>query len=348
MIHKNGFLEYIKDNYTTKDKFIEEYGIRSKIFIGIQPKKLEFKPEQANVKKYEEFCIEKCQFGYSYKITYVNFVNNYIKWLKINYIDYKYTNDEDIEIREYFNKKFLMQNIHSTLGIWGIQLKTDESPKCNIRDKYTCKKIYKINVDTKEILEIYYGLSEASEKLNLQSKTISDYIRFSKLFDENNIKILLKYEDNDENVIFNKRLTLKKVYKINYESLEVLDTYDGIIGAANKLNISATTVGKYLKTQKTFKNSLDNVKVLLSYDKQFVLNTQENIPKNFIKTRRVKKIYKVNLKDNSLLEIYEGILDAAAKLNIGECTVSRYLKSGKTMKIKDKSNMVSVVLKHNI
>ena len=338
MIYKNEFLNYIKEKYIKKDSYENKLVIRSHVFIGIRPKEFEFKILDNNqIKKYEKFCKEKCMFGYSYRITFVKFIQNYINWLKINHVEYKYTINDDIEIKEYFNKRFLIQYISGQLGIWGIQLKTDKLPM--IIDTYR-NKIYKINVDTKKIIKTYYGLSEISEEFNLTLKTVSNHIKYNKIIDDTcgKIKILLKYED-DRSIIFNKRTTLKKVYKFDYNTKKILDTFDGIIGAATKLNISTTTVGKYIKTQKTFNDN--NVSVLLSYHDDITNIVEKVHVKQFVKSRLVKKIYKINIDNNEILETYNGILDASVKLNIGECTVSRYLKSGKTMNLKLESDTCS-------
>ena len=137
----------------------------------------------------------------------------------------------------------------------------------NTNNESINKYVSPILIKSNDILEIYNGLSEASEKLNFTPKIISDYIKFNKTFydkDDKDIRILLKYNDSkdsddknlgdnhdDQIVIFNKRTTLKKIYRINYDTKKVLEIYDGVIGAANKLNISTTTVGRYIKIQKT-------------------------------------------------------------------------------------------------
>ena len=362
---KKEFLDYIKTKYITKDRFSEIYGVRSIHLIGIRPKKLIYEPDNENrLKKYEEFFIEKCDVGYTFRIGYNGFIENYIKWLNVEYPNYKITKQHHVELKEYFNRKFLIDIIPGTiLGIWGFQLKTDKLPNYGIIDKKkTCKTIYKINIDTKDILEIYNGLSEASEKLNFTPKIISDYIKFNKTFydkDDKDIRILLKYNDSkdsddknlgdnhdDQIVIFNKRTTLKKIYRINYDTKKVLEIYDGVIGAANKLNISTTTVGRYIKIQKTL--NVDNIKSVLSYTKDIVINeNEEKINTKIIKRIPFKTIYKIDLKTNELLETFNGIFDAATKLNIGECTVSRYVKSGNILKHKDGNNIISCLLKHS-
>ena len=355
---KKEFLNYIKTKYISKDRYIEEYGTRAVYIFGIRPKILEFNPDNLhNIKKYEEFIIDKCNIGYTLKIGYNIFIQNYTEWLQSKYPNYKINKQHEIELKEYFNKKFLICNIPGTkLGMWGIQLKTDKLPRCGLINQKTCKKIYKINVDTKNIIETYSGLSEASEKLNISVKTISDNIRFNKTFNEQDIRILLKYEENDDNeendneeneddneendnkVVFNKRITLKKIYKINYDTKDILDEFDGLIGASKKLNISTTTIAKYIKNNKQL--TINNIKIILSYTKIIEENkneTKENTEKVIFNKRIIKKIYKINNETNEILDTFLSISDAATKLNIAEVTVSRYIKSMKTFK--DKNNI---------
>ena len=349
---KKNFLNHIKTKYITKDRYVEEYGTRTINIIGIRPKILEFKVDNNNLKIYEKFIIDKCIIGCTYKISIKYFIENYSNWLKEN--SYNYIIDEN-EIKEYFNNKFLLTNIKgSVLGVWGLQLKTDKLPTYGIRYKETCKLIYKINVDTKEILETYNGLSEASEKLNLSIKKISDNIKFIKIYTENDLRILLKY-DEETSIIFNKRTLINKnIYKFNYTTKELLNTYESLKECENKLNISSYTILKYIKSKKTLTEN-NNI-IILSYHKNIDDITDnennennENKDKKIFKQRPNKQIFKINSETKEIIETFDGIIDAAVKLQIGRCTVSRYIKSGKNFiykNDKNKENTISYILKH--
>ena len=180
-------------------------------------------------------------------------------------------------------------------------------------------------------------------------KNISDNIIFQKTFQDNETRVLLMYEckeDEKSNVVFNKRITLKPVYKINFDTKEILDTYDGLIGAANKLSISTTTVAKYINSKKTFK--IDGIKIALSYDKhvdeEYIVSKE--LPK-VLKKRKTKKIYKICCNTNKVLDIFDGIVDASLKMNIGNSTICRHIKSEKELNFKNNNNeIISVFLKH--
>ena len=193
---RHKFSVYMKEKFVFKDKFIADYGSRFQIYVGIRPKKLEFNPDDNNnIKKYEEFFVEKCHVGYTFRIKYSNFLDTYKQWLKDIYPGYELKKDEIIELKAYFNRKFLITTLPGvkSIGLWGFQLKTDESPKYGLQTRKR-KEVLKIDFKSNEILETYDSLIDASEKLQINNRTLWDYIKKSKVFDCNNNTIILQYK----------------------------------------------------------------------------------------------------------------------------------------------------------
>jgi len=194
---RHRFSVYMKEKFVFKDKFIADYGSRFQLYLGIRPKKLEFKPENQNeLKKYEEFFNDKCHVGYTFRIRYSTFIDTYKEWLDNTYSNYNYTKDHEIELKAYFNKKFLITTLPGikSIGLWGCQLKTDEAPKYGLQTRKK-KVVIQIDVKSKKITNTYESLIEASEKLKISNRTLWDYIKKSKVFDFENKKISLKYKD---------------------------------------------------------------------------------------------------------------------------------------------------------
>ncbi|MFA9202235.1 MAG: NUMOD1 domain-containing DNA-binding protein, partial [Candidatus Nanopelagicaceae bacterium] len=152
------------------------------------------------------------------------------------------------------------------IGMWGIQMKSDNNHYNNIKNPYN-KKVYKINIDTNEILEIYDSLSQAADKLNKNVKELSDCIKINKTFEiktsSNILRILLKYDDVESNINYIRKTTAKKVYKINNETNDILETYDSLILASKKFNIGKTTIRKYIINKKILDDS--GIKYFLRY-----------------------------------------------------------------------------------
>jgi hypothetical protein len=136
---RHRFSVYMKEKFVFKDKFIADYGSRFQVYLGIRPKKLEFQPEDPNkLKKYEEFFNNKCHVGYTFRIKYSTFIDKYKDWLNNTYPNNNiYTKDHEIELKAYFNKKFLITTLPGikSIGLWGCQLKSDEAPKYGLQTR---------------------------------------------------------------------------------------------------------------------------------------------------------------------------------------------------------------------
>ena len=319
------FSNWISENYKIAEKYFQNDGIRHKIVLNLKLKKLEFFPnDKYNVKTYEKFCLESCAFDYSYKIKFNDFLEKYTQWMKSKYPEYELTSDGIEEIKDYFNVKFLLDNDM----ICGIQLKFDTLPFYKLRN---LSKIYTID-ENKKILNTFNGLSEASENLKLEIKTISDIIRYSKVIHYKDQKVTLVYE-KESNIITKRNIQNKIIYKYDFDTKKLLKTFNSTIEAAHHFEITTTTVLRYIAIENVFSCKNDDCKnIFLSYlDNIDDLKIKEK-PK-VIKLRRYKNLYCYYNNSNILFKEYRGPSDAAAQLKIGQCTVHRHINNKKPLNV---------------
>lgn len=333
------FSEHLKTNFHKKEKYNPKTGIRSIFYTELKLLPLEFKPDNVYDKRlYERFCLEECVVNYSYKIKYADFIETYTEWIEKDYPDYTITSKELAEIKDYFNHKLLFD----AGFIYGIQLKTDKLPTYRIRENST---IHMLN-DEKEILNVYNGLEDASDKLNLKIKTISDIIRYYKVIDYKQEKIILVY-NKEENVIKRKNMELKIIYKYNYDTKELLKKYNSVKEAIIDLEITSHTIYRYININKVFNTKKDDkVNVLISYLDN-IANVKPLEKTKVIKTRPCKKLYTYDSITKELYKEYNGPSDAANKLNIGQCTVQRHIKSKNSLKLKLETDVKQIIFTYS-
>jgi prophage antirepressor-like protein len=195
------FLDYITEKYTYKDKFIPDYGSRFCVYLGIKVKPFEFIPENINqLTKFEEFFMEKCHVNYSFNIKYNTFKDTYKEWLNITYPNYIFSKNEEINIKSYFNKKFMFGKINvnggkdgkGVVGIWGFQLKSMPLPAYLVQGRRK-KQVYVIDCETTNVLYTYDSATITAEEMKINPRTLSDYLRFQRTFEYCNKKVILKY-----------------------------------------------------------------------------------------------------------------------------------------------------------
>ena len=188
--------KYMKDNYESKTILYENYDETELLtYLGIQPREYIVQQENPDIlPKYEEFILTECKIGYTYRIRWTDFLEAYTKWSGNNL-----SKEEKVNMEAYINRHFLKNRINKTgyknvPGIWGIQLKSDNSFRVGT-NKSNRKKIIKINTETNETIETYNGLVFASRKLNIDNRILSKDILNKKIFDIDNIKFMYKYDD---------------------------------------------------------------------------------------------------------------------------------------------------------
>jgi prophage antirepressor-like protein len=186
--------KYMKNNYESKTILYENYDETELLtYLGIQPREYIVQQENPDIlPKYEEFILKECKIGYTYRIRWTEFLETYTKWSGNNL-----SKEEKVNMEAYINRHFLKDRINMTgyknvPGIWGVQLKSDNSFKVGT-NKSNRKQIIKINTETNETIEKYNGLVFASRKLNIDNRILSRDILNKKTFDIDNIKFMYKY-----------------------------------------------------------------------------------------------------------------------------------------------------------
>ncbi|NBP13914.1 hypothetical protein EBU95_05860 [bacterium] len=347
------FNEYIKSKFQRKEMYLENLGVRSVVLTGVRPKELQFEPIDANnLTLFEEFCINECVTNYSYKIKIEEFLDNYKQWLQTRG---EIWNEDDLQhIKTRINKQFLVEYYSAECYIWGLQLHNSPLPTYQSSTD-RCNTIYMIDYETMETIGVLSGLSEASRKFSQIPEIMSHKIRYKKPFIFDGKRILLVYDKpNLEHVGIKRNVANKPIYKFNFTTKELLEKYNTIKEASSKNGFSSTTALRYIKTQQVFNTKNDKDPILLAYKEQLDDETVEQIKENENKSksgvtriRPRKQIQKIDCNTSKVLETFDGILDAAVKLRIGECTVSRHLKSGKKLKIKKDASYVLLKYKVN-
>jgi hypothetical protein len=343
----NQFKEWINENFQTREKYIETSGMRHKVVTNLKLKEFQFIPtDPFNPKFYEKFCMEYCVVNYTYKMKIGDFFIHYIQWMQDQYPGYDISSNEFTEIKNCLNQKLLVENGM----VYGIQLKTDALPNYRLR---TFNKINIIN-ENKEVIGSFNGLSEATELLNLEVKYVSDCIRYSRVIEYLDQKVLLVYDKGDT-IIKTRNVEKDIIYMFNFESKELIRTFESSVDAANYFNITTSTVTRYIAVEKIFAYK-DDKTIILSYLKN-IDNLVIKPKTKVIKTKKTKRLFTYivpslngNGRDTfTLFKEYAGPSDAAAQLKIGQCTVHRHIKSGNPLHILDNdNNKISIVFTYTL
>ena len=134
----------------------------------------------------ETFIFEKCIFSPGATILKTTLLDEYIDWKKK--IGRTLTNNEDEEIKFYL--KDIDHVLYSTVwtlqgngqGYYGLSLKSDT--KDYKKPSTTAKKVYKIDVKSKDILNIWDTIAKAASEENMSSAKMSRIIKSRIVFND--------------------------------------------------------------------------------------------------------------------------------------------------------------------
>ena len=175
---RKNFKSFFQKNYKSKNILYKEYRNSNILtYLGIQPKKIIIKDENI----YSKFILSECQIGYTYRMKWTDFLNEYKCWINKHNPNYIFDRKECINLEVYINKYFLKDTINidgapNVPGIYGFQLKSDNKLHIGINTSIR-KSIVKINKDTKEILEEYDYIDDCMIKLNISKDMIRKIIK---------------------------------------------------------------------------------------------------------------------------------------------------------------------------
>jgi phage anti-repressor protein len=194
---RSHFSKFIKKHYKSTRKYYKEYNESSLLtYIGIKPKNLNvIREDNHTLPKYEEFVLTECKYNYNYRMGYTDFVKEYKKWALKKYPDYTFSKQESFNMDSYLNRHFLKEKINmpgyrNVLGIWGLQLKSENAVRIGINPTHR-KEIVKVDYETKKIIEEYKSLTIASNILKLERDNIRNCIRDKRIINDS---FLLQYK----------------------------------------------------------------------------------------------------------------------------------------------------------
>ena len=171
---------YMKNHYESKTEFFRQYNTRLSFYMGLKPKNLNIKRESVSIfPVYEEFILSEYKFGYTYRTTKKNIINNFELWISNKHPMYNFTKQERLHMISYLHRTFLnCPKIHLNAGVdgyYGLQHKTDDSEINGILINKR-KEILQIDINTQNTLNTFGSLSIASEVLNIDYVKLSDYV----------------------------------------------------------------------------------------------------------------------------------------------------------------------------
>lgn len=132
----------------------------------------------------DEFINEKCIIAYSVRLPLKVMYDTFESWKIETNPDYKINTIEKKRIDTYFGNKFLRSHVYngksSVHGFFGVGLKDDDSfVGLKLAEKLK-KKVVKVDIETKQIVETYSSLTEAAKIIGKSPSYVSQDIRFKK------------------------------------------------------------------------------------------------------------------------------------------------------------------------
>ena len=201
---RSEFSKFMKKNYTSKRKYYKEYDSSLLTYFDIKPKDLKIPKNETTslpLQKYEEFILTECKYNYNYRMSYKTFIENYKMWYSKNYPDYTISKQEQFNMDAYINQHFLKEKINmpgyrNVLGIWGFQLKSENTFKVGLIPEHR-KQIVKIDYNTRVVIEEYKSLEIASKILKLDTSTVRKIIQSKRVVNDEYI-LEFKESINDD------------------------------------------------------------------------------------------------------------------------------------------------------
>jgi hypothetical protein len=196
--------------------------------------------------------------------------------------------------------------------------------------------------ENKDIVNTFTGLNEASEKLELTTKQISDIIRYLKVITCENEKVTLIYE-NEENVIKKRNTETKLIYKYDFDTKQLLQTFASTKEAAINLEVTTCTILRYIAVEKIFVSKKDSNKNIILTSLNNITNIVQSKPVKVVKSKPCKILYSYYNNTTNLFKQFNGGSDAAAHFKIGTSTVFRHIKSKIPLKILYNNETIEII-----
>lgn len=203
---KDAIYKYCNEKLVSGKKYIDEHDATLAVFHGLRLKPFVLTPiNHAFMTETERFISDRCKIGYTHRINYKSINDEFVDWKRETINDYKMDSQTKNNLKDILNtlfvplaNVFLSNNFVPELptntgsqGIWGVTLKNDNT-KTGIKLAPSLrKKVYQIDVKSKEVIDTFDSLTAASKSIGIATSTLSTFIRFKKI--KNNC--IFMYED---------------------------------------------------------------------------------------------------------------------------------------------------------
>ena len=161
---------------------IDEHDIRRNVYRGVKLNDLQYIPADMSL-DYTQFISKECQTGWSYRISYLDFFNQFTDWKRKTepeyVLEYKYKKLIQQHLEEHFagGRVHLSSGVKSThlFGIWGLGMSFN---KFGLKEKTrTNKMIGQFDMDH-NFIQGWDSLSAASRATGMRISTLSVNARF--------------------------------------------------------------------------------------------------------------------------------------------------------------------------
>jgi hypothetical protein len=191
--------EYLENKFQS-GIMIDENDIRKNIYRGVKLRDLKYTPENNPRLDYENFILQECKTGWTCRVSYFDFFNQFIAWKRKtepNYaLDYKYKRS----IQKYLEQKFAGGRVYLSgagvksthlFGIWGLGMSFNNF---GLKEKKRTNKMIAQYDTEHNFIQAWDSLSAASRATGIRISTLSINARF-----ETNAKgFIYKYIENNE------------------------------------------------------------------------------------------------------------------------------------------------------
>lgn len=138
-------------------------------FKGVKLNEYTYTPLAEERSVYDEYITEMCQISPIARVPIFTITQDFIKWKESKGLTYLGEKREKINMRQHLIKHFLpisggmfYDNKRESGGVWGITLKDNDLDDACHSSAGRRKKVYKIDPQTKEVLETYTTVIECS------------------------------------------------------------------------------------------------------------------------------------------------------------------------------------------
>ncbi|CAH6421623.1 Hypothetical protein KVN_LOCUS378 [uncultured virus] len=180
---RDTFLKYLNQKYKHAKIFNKESGSKLSSFKGIRIKEIKYEMPN-NPSELDIFVNEICKREWVGRTSTKSIMVAFEEWKKIKDPQYILAQIDKVKVNHYFKINFLPALVftgnHGEHGFFGVSLKNDNSNTGLKQNPKLTKKVVKIDINTKLIVETWNSLTIASQSINRSAGTLSTDIKFKR------------------------------------------------------------------------------------------------------------------------------------------------------------------------